>query len=115
VKPFEHVVARANSHHEFFERGVAGAFANAVDGAFDLTRAALHSSECVGDRKAKVIVAMRAEDDVPGAFRTGDDVPEHAFVFGRCGIAGGVGHVDGGRSRLDSGFDDLHEKVQFGA
>jgi hypothetical protein len=39
-------------HHDLLERGVAGALAQAVDGAFDLPRARRHRSERVGHRHA---------------------------------------------------------------
>ena len=37
------VVPRLQGHHDFFERGVPRAFADTVDGAFDLTRPGLHA------------------------------------------------------------------------
>ena len=37
----QHVAARPDRHHDLFERRVAGALADAVDGALDLPRAAL--------------------------------------------------------------------------
>src|SRR6185436_9860963 len=64
MKPAKDVSARADGHHEFLKRRVAGAFADAVDCAFDLAGAALNGSNRVRDREPKVIVTMRAEDDV---------------------------------------------------
>ena len=52
---------------DLFESGVAGAFADAVDGALDLARAALNAGEGVGDGHAEVVVAVGGEDDVLGA------------------------------------------------
>ena len=39
------VGAHLQRHHDFFERGIAGALADAVDGAFDLARARLDGGE----------------------------------------------------------------------
>src|SRR5436190_922828 len=38
-----------HGHYHFFERGVAGAFADAVDGAFNLSRARSYRSQTVSD------------------------------------------------------------------
>ena len=43
---------------------VAGPFADAVDGAFDLPGAVLDGGQAVGDGQAQVVVAVDAEDDV---------------------------------------------------
>ena len=43
----EDVGAGAHCHHDLFERGVAGAFAQAVDGAFDLAGACHHRCQRV--------------------------------------------------------------------
>ncbi len=51
------VAAGFEGHDDFFEGGVAGAFADAVDGAFDLTGAALDGGEGIGDGEAEVVVA----------------------------------------------------------
>ena len=61
VRAAERVAADLERHHDLFERGVAGALADAVDGALDLARAGLHRGERVGHREAQVVVAMRRE------------------------------------------------------
>ncbi len=48
-------------HHDFFERGVAGALADAVDGAFDLPRAAAHAGQRIRHRHAEIVMAMHRE------------------------------------------------------
>ena len=60
------VLADAHRHHDLFERGVAGALADAVDRALDLPDAALNGREAVGDGEAEVVVAVRAEDRLVG-------------------------------------------------
>ena len=54
--------AHLRGHHDFFERRVAGALADAVDRALDLPRAGGQRRERVGDREPEVVVAVRAED-----------------------------------------------------
>ncbi len=49
---------------ELFEGGVAGALADAVDGALDLADSGLDGGEGVGYGEAEVVVAVRGEDDV---------------------------------------------------
>ena len=60
------IAAHVQRHHDLFERGVAGALADAVDRALDLPRAALHRRQRVGDGQAEVVVAVRAEHHLVG-------------------------------------------------
>ena len=59
----EFVAADHEGGGDLFESGVAGAFADAVDGALDLTRAGLDTGDGVGDGHAEIVVAVRGEDD----------------------------------------------------
>ncbi len=108
-------MAGFHGHDDFFEGGIAGAFADAVDGAFDLAGAALNAGEGVGDGEAEVVVAVGGEEDILGAGDVGDEVFEHGAVFGGGGEADGVGAVDGGSAGFDGGVDDFGEVVEFGA
>jgi hypothetical protein len=87
-------VAHLQRHHQFLHRGIAGALADAVDGALDLARAALDRGQRVGHGQAEVVVAVRTEDDVlrcPGRSRSGANRPR--ILVGR-GVAHGVGNID---------------------
>ncbi len=42
-----------HGHHDFLEGAIAGPFAQAVDGAFDLASAFLEGGQAVGDRQAR--------------------------------------------------------------
>ena len=102
-------------HDDLFERGVAGALADAVDRALDLPGAGLAGGQAVGDGQAQVVVAVDADDglaDVRHALAEGAD---DAGVLGGRGVADGVGDVDRGRAGLDGGLDDLAEEVDLGA
>ena len=56
------VAARLERHHDFFERSVARALADAVDGALDLPRAGLHRRQRIRHRQAQIVVAVHADD-----------------------------------------------------
>ena len=56
------VVPRAEGHHHFFERAVAGPLAEAVDRALDLPGAVLDGRQAVGHGEAEVVVAVDADD-----------------------------------------------------
>ncbi len=60
----EAVAAHGEDGGDLFEGGVAGALADAVDGALDLAGAGFDGGEGVGDGEAEVVVAVRGEDDV---------------------------------------------------
>ena len=51
-----------DDHNDFFEGGVAGAFAEAIDGAFDLTGTASDTGDGVGRGQAEVVVAVAGDD-----------------------------------------------------
>ena len=101
-------------HDDLFERGVAGALADAVDRAFDLPGAGLAAGQAVGDGHAEVVVAMGADDrpaDIGNAFLERAD---HPGVLERRRIADGVRDVDRGGAGLDGRLDDLAEEVELG-
>ena len=58
------VAAHGEDGGDLFEGGVAGALADAVDGALDLADAGFDGGEGVGDGEAEVVVAVSGEDDV---------------------------------------------------
>jgi hypothetical protein len=111
----EVVVAGLDGHHDLLERGVAGAFADAVDGTLDLPGAGLDAGQAVGDGQAQVVMTVNADDglrDVRHPLRErADDLRE----LGRHGVADGVGDVHRGGAGLDSGLDDVAEEVDLGA
>ena len=66
------VIADAQGHHDFLERGVSRSFAETVDRAFDLPRAGFDREQGIGRRHPEVIVAVRRQRDVfdpPGHVR----------------------------------------------
>ena len=92
---------------DFFKGGVAGPFADAVDGDFDLAGSAHDAVQGVGGGHAEVVVAVAAKDGFVAVGDVGDDVGEELAVLVRGCVAGGVGDVDNGSSGGDDGFDDL--------
>ena len=109
------VLPDAERHHEFLERGVAGALADPVDRAFDLPHAALNGGEAVGDRQAEVVVAMRAEDRFVGVGDARHDFFKELARVVRDAEADRVGQVDRRRPVRDRGFDDAAEEVAVAA
>jgi hypothetical protein len=111
----ELVFADHEDGRDLFEGGVAGAFANAVDGAFDLADSGFDGGDGVGYGEAEIVVAVCGEDDV---FRPGDAVEDHAKHGGvvlRDAVADGVGEVEGGGAGLDGDFADFDEDVGVSA
>ena len=94
-------------HDDFLERGVAGPFADAVDRAFHLPRPGLNGRERVGDREAKVVVAVRRQRD--GVADTGPDPREHVRDVSRQRVADRVGQIDRRGAGLDRGCRHRHK------
>ena len=107
----EAVAAGAHRHHDFFERGVAGAFADAVYGAFDLARAGGDGGERIGDGQAQIVVAMRRKHRAVGIGNPLAQVFDERAELPRQRVANGVGNVDGRRPGFDGGFDDAAQKI----
>ena len=112
----QHVVAHPHRHHDFFERGIAGAFADAIDGAFDLAGAGAHAGERVRHRHAEIVVAMHREARQVGirhALAHASCIKREIFLRHR--VADGVGDIDGGGAGLDRGLDATAEEIELGA
>src|ERR1019366_2142558 len=111
----EVVRARAQGHHNLFQRGVAGPFAESVDSALHLPRAVEHTSQRVGHRHAKIVMAVHADH--------GPLAPGHVFPYAanqrsvlfRHGVAGGVGNIDDAGSGGDDGANHFKQVVRLGA
>ena len=111
----EVIAARADRHDDLFQGAVAGALAEAVDGALDLAGALLQGGQAVGDGQAQVVVAVDAEDDLVDAADVLLQVADGRGVLLGHGVADGVGDVDRGGAGLDGLLDHLGEEVQLGA
>ena len=99
--------AHFQRHHQFLHRAIAGALADAVDGAFHLARAAFDGGQGIGHRHAQVVVAVRAEHHVFGARHRRDQALEQAAHLRRCGVAERIRHVDRRRAGRDGGAYDF--------
>ena len=74
-----------------------------------------HRRQRVGRRHAEVVVAVRAPDHAVGAGHAlAQHAEERAVLLGQD-VAGGVGHVDHSRARLDHGREDLDQVVGIAA
>ena len=111
----QHVAARLDGHHDLFQRGVARALADAVDGAFDLPAAGADAGQRVGHRHAEIVVAVHREDRLLRARHLLHHGAEHLVVFLGRGVAHRVGQVDGGGAGLDGGLHAAAEIVDLGA
>ncbi len=111
----EIVSARADGHDDFFERRVAGALADAVDGGFHLACAILNACECVGDGESKIVVGMDTDRRAANVRDFGPDaVDERAVLFGDS-VAGGVGNINHRGAGVDDGFEHFVEERGIGA
>jgi hypothetical protein len=108
-------VARGEDRGDLFEGRIAGALADAVDGALDLPRPAFDAGQRVGDGHAEVVVAMGGVDDVLAARNPLAHGAEKLRVLGGRGIADRVGDVDRSGAGLDRNFNHFDEEVEVGA
>ena len=103
------VAAHFERHDDLFQRRIAGPFADAVDGAFDLACAAQNAGQRIGDGQAQIVVAVGREDDFLAARHAFAQHPDELQIFLRRRIADGVGDID----RRGAGSDrQLHAAAQ---
>ena len=102
-------------HHHFFEGSIAGAFAQAVDRAFDLAGAAADAGDGIGRRQAEVIVAMAGDDGLIDIVDVVDEEGDLFAVLVREAVAGGIGDIDDGGAGGDDGFDHAGQVFVVGA
>ena len=107
--------ARVQRHHDFFERGVARALADAVDRDFGLARARADARQRVGRRQAQIVVAVNRDDAVFDAGRVLHDAgDERAKLVGR-GVADRVRDVERGGPGLDRFAQHQVQKLRLAA
>ena len=111
----EERVARAQRHDDFFERAVARALADAVDGALDLARAGDHGREAVRDGHAEIVVTVHGEAGSLDAAHVLAQVAEQLRELIGHRVADRVRDVHRGGAGVDGGFDDLREELELGA
>ena len=107
--------ARLQRHHHFLQRAVAGALADAVDGALDLPCAGDHRREAVGDRHAEVVVAVDGEPHRLDAAYVLAQVTEQLRKLIRHRVADRVRDVHRGGPGADRHLDHLGEELELGA
>ena len=109
------ILAGANRHDDLLERRITGAFAEAVNGAFDLARAVQNGFQRVGHGEPEVVVAMHREHRLVGVRNTFDQVPNQRTELVRHVVADRIRNVDRGRALGDHRLDHAAQEVGLGA
>ncbi|MND96270.1 hypothetical protein D3C80_885550 [compost metagenome] len=107
------VLAHFDRHDHFFQRGVACAFTDTVQGPFNLAGASLYCGDGVADRHAQIVVAVNGDNgfiDIRYAVIQGGD---NTAKLVRGGVAHGVRDIDGGRAGIDSGFHHATQVIDW--
>ena len=111
----EDIRPRLERHDDFLERDIAGALADSVDRALDLTRTVLNGGQRVRHRQSEIVVAVHAYDGVVDIADIVLQILDQRAELLRDSEADGVRDIHRGGARRDGGFDDLREKLGFGA
>src|SRR5687767_993583 len=111
----KHILAGLDRHDGFFERAIAGTFADAVDGALDLPGPGAYRSEAVCDRHPQVVVAVNRKHSTIDVAHVAYEVRKHFKELFWHRIADGIADVNRCGASVDGGFDDLGEKLEFRA
>ena len=118
INPGGHVVvflAGVQIHHDFLERGVAGALPESVNGTFNLVGTGQGRSQAVGDSEPQVIMAMYGEYGLVHIRDVIADVPDQGGVLLGNRVAHGIRNIDGGGSRSDNTFYYTVHKLRLRA
>ena len=103
-----------DAHHHLFHGRVAGALAEAVDGALDLRGAVLHARQRQCRCHAQVVVAMDGNGDVLDAAHVFHEVLDALAELAGQAVARGVGDVHNGCAGIDDRLDHLCQKRVIG-
>jgi hypothetical protein len=111
----ERLLAGAKDHHNFFERGVAGPLADAVDRALDPPGAIQDRGDAVRGREAEVVVTVHADQGaVDVADVLADRRDQRPELVGER-VAGRVRDVDDRRAGVDHRLERFEEVLEIGA
>ena len=103
-------------HDHLLDRGVAGAFADPVDGPLHLASPGLDCGERVGNSQAEIVVTMRGDHHVVAvSLHLVHDAFDQDPVVAWSGISHSVGDVHGGGARLDGRLANRHYEIWIGA
>ena len=105
------VTVHLDGHHDFLERGVAGALAQAVDGALDLRGAVLDAGQRKRGGHAQVVVGVDANGDVLDAADVVGKALDAGAKVVRHLVAGGVRDVHHGCARIDGGLNHALQEL----
>src|SRR6056297_2466525 len=111
----EQVVAGFQRHDHFFQRGIAGALANAAYRAFDLAGARAHRGQAVGYGQAEVVVTVGRDHHPVDAVYIAAQPADACMHFFRGGVADRIGYVDGACTGLDHCSHDFIQEFRLGA
>ncbi len=109
------VLPRAQRHDDFFQRAVAGAFADAVDRTLDLPCPVLDRRQAIAHGQAEIVVAMDADHRPIDVRHALAERADHAAHLLGHGVADGVGNVDGRGPGVDGRGDHFAEEINLGA
>ena len=109
------ILVAAQGHHHLFERGVAGALADAVDRHLGLPGAVQDAAQRIGRSHAEVVMAMGGDDRPVDVRNAIDEVFDLRAVFVRKAVARRIGDVDHGGTGGDGRLDDARQILDIGA
>ena len=105
----------AQRHHHLFERGVAGAFADAVDRHLGLSGAVENSAQRIGRGHSQIVVAVGGDNGLVDVGNVVHEIFDFRAVLLRQAVACRVGNVDHRGAGADNRFDHAGEVFGIGA
>ncbi len=107
------ILTGAHRHDNFFQRSIAGALTQTINGTFDLPCALHDGSEGVGNRQTEVIVAMHRKNCLVCVRHCGNQATNSIGVFRRKTVTHRIGEVDRASASIDHLFDDTTHEIKF--
>ncbi len=110
------ITPHVHRHYDFFQRSVAGAFANSIHRALDLARPGFDRREAVRHRQSEIVVTMDADGDV---FSITNDAfahrPHELREFIGESVSDGIRHVENRSAFGDRGRENFAEIINVAA
>ena len=105
----------SHGHHNFFERSVACALSDAVDGALHLARAGGDRGQRIGDRQSQIVVTVRRDDHLLDAAHALSNALDQLAKLRRHAVADRVRDIQGRGAGFDHRIEHLVQEFVVGA
>ncbi len=107
--------AHVHRHHDLFERCVSGTLADAVDRAFNLSRACFNRRQSICHCETEIVVTVNTDRHVPVSDNTLAHLLDQMRKLDRRCVANRVRHIEHGSACIDRNVEHFTQVIDIAA